>query len=179
MCRYDHLFARVSKYLPQTESTTSDNTSNNGTMNAALCKKIHQVVRSQLSPGDIQIGCGVHVTHLTMQYVLLFLFGPVVTNDVLSSRDILFRLGLAPDLDVEDLYNGACQFDPLYQPELKDLDYAADTKKAQEEATLEKEGQELPDAPLEDEDSDSLDDEDVDNDNIADGILVGTSSDLR
>ncbi len=77
VCRYDHLFARVSEYLPQTESSTSDNASNNGTMNAALCKKIHRVVGSRLSPEDIQIGCGVHVTHLTVQYVLLFLFGPV------------------------------------------------------------------------------------------------------
>ena len=50
------------------ESSTSDNASNNGTMNRALSKKIHDAIGgARLSPSDIQIGCGGHVTHLTVQ----------------------------------------------------------------------------------------------------------------
>ncbi|KAL1942606.1 hypothetical protein VTO73DRAFT_4846 [Trametes versicolor] len=119
----DHSGAAVAKLLfralkrrhiiKKLQASTSDNASNNGTMNRALSKMIHKAVGLRLKVSDIQIGCGAHVTHLVVQ-------------------DILSALGLAPPPEQEDLYEEARRFPAAYDPE-QDAEYQEEAAIAREE----------------------------------------------
>lgn len=66
VCLVIGLFTHSNCFLPVAHA--ADNTSSNGTMTESLCHRIVKYLQSvQLEPNDCQVGCGCHVSNLTVQ----------------------------------------------------------------------------------------------------------------